>query len=387
MNSEFFYVAPTLYGPDPYKLLVLPIIVILLFERFVTGKLSLGWFGGWVISFLGIALFGVIVGYFYGQSLALGIKAAKFVPFMLAYFLVAGRPIDADKFSRYFVAMALGVGAIATIQYFLPPDTFILTGMSEKMKLAKLENPRLTIGQFVVPVAAVMAFAQYKRNFSAFFLIAAVLLLLECIFIQQTRVIIAGIFLSLVVVYLLSTKLTILRVSFFLILAGIFLGTFLVVRADVSNLAPIKETRLDIEKRRGSYQARVNAYTHYWQEIGKKLVFGRGLLNFNWQGNKDKYLQHQKGVHLSDIGIFQFFVQAGLLGFLWFIYGFFKLWGKIFRYRDYVSIASYFILGTFTMPTIDMFLRFDSMFLFAVFLGIFSTVTWVNKSPTTVQET
>jgi hypothetical protein len=383
---ELFYLAPQIQGPDNYKFLLLPIIIILMFESIITGKLALGRYGWWVISFLLISVVGIIVAYFSGQSLDLGIKAAKYVPLILVYFLLSGRDIDAHKFSRYFIAMALIVAAIAAIQYFLPPKFILFTGMSDVMKLLRLESPRVSIGQFVISAAAVMAFAQSKRSSNWFFLFAAFVLFLEVLFIQQTRAFIVSVFLSMVLVHFLSHKLTMLRISSMLIIAGVFLSALLIVGADIYDIGLVKRTETDIVQRKGSYQGRIVAYTYYWKEIEKKPLLGRGLLNFNWKENKENILQQEKGIHLSDIGITHFFVQAGLVGFLWFIYGLFQIWRDIFRFREYMFISSYFILATFTMLTIDMYLRVDSMFLFASFLGMFSTTTFTNNTSTAVKE-
>jgi hypothetical protein len=118
----------------------------------------------------------------------------------------------------------------------------------------------------------------------------------------------------------------------------------------------------------------LNAYNHYWKELQKQPVTGLGMLNFNWDGNTEKRLQVYRGIHLSDIGVVHFLVQAGLVGFLWLMYGLMKIWKDILFFRKHLSVACYFIIGTFTLPTLDMFLRKDSLFLFAVFLGLSSSI-------------
>ena len=85
-------------------------------------------------------------------------------------------------------------------------------------------------------------------------------------------------------------------------------------------------------------------------------------------------MQEQYGIHLSDIGVMDFLVQAGLIGIVWLAYGLFSLWKDILLYRKHLVAACYFIIGTFAMPTIDMFFRNDSLFLFAVFLGLSSSI-------------
>src|SRR5690242_16880395 len=72
---ECFYVPPGIQGPEGYKYVLLPIIIALFAVSVVSGKASRGRYGGWVISFLAISILGLIVAYFSGQELALGIKA------------------------------------------------------------------------------------------------------------------------------------------------------------------------------------------------------------------------------------------------------------------------------------------------------------------------
>lgn len=367
--SEFFYLLPAFAG---FRYLLLPMLAILLVESFLTGKLAMGRFGWWVLGFIGISLLGVVVATTHGQGIVLGIKAAKFIPLVLVYFLVAGRQIDGERFARYFIGMAFVVGIIAAVQYVLPAKIVIFPGMPEAMKLGRLENPRVTVGQFVISAAAVVSFALYARKRGTEYLLVALALFAEVLLIQKTRVLTAGVFLSLFLVYILSRKLTMLRLSAYLVLTGILMGVFLVASDQITEIEIVRRTHADVVKKKGSFQGRINAYQHYWQEIEKRPLLGRGLLNFNWEGNKDKFLQQEMGIHLSDIGIMHFFVQAGLLGILWFAFGLLKLWRDVIAHRELLCLSAYFVVATLTLPTIDFFLRSDSMFLFAVFLGIFA---------------
>mgnify|MGYP000437704258 CR=1 FL=1 len=368
--SEFFYLLPAFAG---FRYLLLPMLVILLVESFLTGKLSMGRYGWWVLGFIFISILGIVVAAIHGQGLMFGIKAAKFIPLVLIYYLIAGRQIDAERFVRYFIAMACVVGIIATVQYFLPGNVVIFPGMPEAMKLARLENPRVTIGQFVISAAAMASFALYARRSGTLYLLVALALFAEVFFIQKTRVLTVGVLLSLFLVYVLSRKLTTLRLSAYLVLTGFIMGVFLVASARIAETEVVRRTHADIVKKKGSFQGRINAYQHYWKEIEKNPLFGRGLLNFNWEGNRDKFLQQEMGIHLSDIGIMHFFVQAGLFGMLWFAFGLLKLWRDVIAHRELLCLSAYVALATLTLPTIDFFLRSDSMFLFAVFLGIFAS--------------
>ena len=379
MYSEFFYLLPRIDGPEDYKLLLLPMISVLFFESLINRKLAFGRYGWWLLSFLTISVLGVFVAWFSGQSLSLGVKAAKFIPLVMVYFLLAGRQIQVEKFSNYFILMGFAVTSVALI--FLVTNGAInpFLGVGQEKLLDHLGKPRITIGQYVVSAAALMAFVKYKKNSSIMFLFASVALFGEVVFIQQTRGFILAILLSMFIVYMLSSKLTPLRISFYLILTGAVCCSWLLFSdADFSSFSLVKRTRSDFSKQGGSYggsaQARLNAYTYYWKQIQQRPIVGRGIYNFNWEGNSEKRLQEYEGIYLSDIGITHFIVQAGLVGAIWIIYGLLKIWKDVWGYRKNLVVSCYFIIGTITLPTLDMFLRKDSLFLFAVFLGLSSSI-------------
>lgn len=376
--SECFYLLPRIKGPEDYKLLLLPMIAVLLFESLITRKLALGRYGGWVLSFLAISVLGVFVAWSSGQSLILGLKAAKFIPLVMVYFLVAGRGIQIEKFSIYFILMALAVSVVSLIFFASHGTVNPFVGIEQKMLVDHLGNPRVTVGQFVISTAAVMALARYKQNSNIMFLVAAVLLFAEVLFVQQTRGFVVAVFLGMIGVYALSTKLTPISISLYLLVIGsVFSAGLFFSTADLSSLSVVKRSQTDLVKRGGSYgssvQARLNAYTYYWEQIQQNPLIGRGIYNFNWAGNNEKQLQALKGVHLSDIGITHFIVQAGLIGALWIAYGLLKIWRDIWLYRKSLVVSCYFIIATFAMPTLDILLLTNALFMFGVFLGLVSS--------------
>ena len=375
----FFYLLPRIMEPDNYKLLLLPMILVLMFESFLSGNLSLGRYGWWVICFMGISLFGIMVAWSSGQGISLGLKAAKFIPLVMVYFLLAGRKINTEKFSTYFIVISLAVASMATISSLTHGAINFFPGIPQDMLIEQPGRLRITAGQFVISAAAVIAFARYRQSSSIRFLLASAALLGEVIFVQQTRGLIVAILLSMFVVFVLSRELTMLRVSMYFLFTGFCLASWLLLPSvDFSSIGFVKRTQTDMVRRYGSYggslQARLNAYDYYWKQLQKRPITGRGIWNFNWEDNPDKRMQEQYGIHLSDIGVMDFLVQAGLIGIVWLAYGLFRLWKDILLYRKYLVAACYFIIGTFAMPTIDMFFRNDSLFLFAVFLGLSSSI-------------
>jgi hypothetical protein len=379
VSFDFFYILPGF----EYNLILLPMLGIVLFIEFLRGKLSLGRYGWWVIGYLGITLFGIMVGFFSGQSIASGIKAAKYTPLVMIYFLLAGREVDYSKFARYFIRMSVAVAVLDIVYMYTHLNVF--HGMPEYMldQLSESGRSRVVIGQFVIAASTVMAFALYQKRKGLIYLPVSAALFASLCFVQQTRGFIVGTFLGLLFVMVLSRGLTAARAAAFLVVGGILAFAFITV--DLNDLSLhqvgfIKRSQSDFSKKNGrfgnSLQARLNGYEYYGNELLKHPLTGRGLLNLNWSGNSEKKLQKYRGIWLADIGIMAFLVQSGLAGALWLVYGLFKIWKDVFRYRTQMVITSYFILGTITMPDLDMFFRSSppelSLFLFAVFLGIAS---------------
>ena len=384
INFEFFYLVPSIAGADNYKLLLLPMLTVLLLENLLRGQLSLGRYGLWVAGFLGLSVLGVLVAWSAGQGVTMGIKAAKFIPLVMVYFLLAGRMIEAERFSRYFIVMGLGVASLATVSYMTHGAFNLFPGLPRELA-EQSGRLRVTAGQFVISLGAIIAFARFWQGSRPWYILASALLFTEVVIVQQTRgFIVAGI-LSMVVVFILSRKITLMRVTKYTFFSVCLALSMLLASADLSNIGFVKRTQTDMVKRGGSYggslQARLNAYEYYWKELQKQPLTGRGMMNFNWEGNPDRKLQKKYGIHLSDIGVMSLVVQAGLAGVAWLVYGLLRLWRGILTYGGrHLVPACYFIIGTFSLPTLDMFFRNECLFLFGIFLGLSSSVIMAAKA-------
>jgi len=384
INFEFFYLVPGIAGTDNYKLLLLPMLTVLLFSSLVRGQLSFGRYGLWVAGFMGISMLGVLVAWSSGQGIDLGIKAAKYIPLVMVYFLLAGRKIDAERFSTYFVIMGLAVAFLATVSYLTHGAINLFPGMPREL-IEQSGRLRVTAGQFVISIGAVVAFARFWQGSRIWFLLASIVLFTDVVVVQQTRGFIAAGILSMGAVFILSRKVTVMRVAKYAFFSACLALSFLFSSVDFSGLEFVKRTQADMERRGGSYggslQARLNAYEYYWNELRQQPLTGRGMLNFNWEGNPDRKLQKKYGIHLSDIGVMSFVVQAGLIGVAWLAYGLFRLWRDMLVYGSMqLFTACYFIVGTFSMPTLDMFFRSECLFLFGIFLGLSSSVIMAAKA-------
>lgn len=373
---EFFYIIPVASGYNKYLLLM--IVFILFAINMIKGNLELNRYGLWIIGYLMISLLSIVVAYFSGQGIILGIKAAKFIPLVLIYFIVGGQKLDSDKFVKYFISIGLGITILCTVYYVSYASINPFFGMTVSLDSYQTDRLRITIGQYVISAASIMAYAAYQKGKGIAYLIVALCLFLEVILIQQTRGFIAGLLLSAIVIHMASRKLTAIRFSLWLTIFGFMMISMTALTySDLNKINFFKRIDEDLKKIEGRYggslQARLDAYKYYLKVIENNSITGRGLFNFNWTGNSERYLQEHYSIHLSDIGIMHFFVQSGLIGILWFFYGLIKLLKHSLSFKDQLSFGSYFVLGAFVLPTLDMFLDTEnSLFLFAIVLGIFS---------------
>ena len=173
--------------------------------------------------------------------------------------MLAKREINTEKFAKYFIIMGLAVAAIAAVQYFMQDRINLFPGLPKDLIndniFERNATYRITIGHLVIPVAAVIAFARYRQCRNLFYLFSTILLLSELVIIQQTRTKIAAVFLSMVVVYVLSSRLTAMRISVYIIFTGLILTSSLFLTAsDFYSISLVNRTKTDIEKRKGSYR-------------------------------------------------------------------------------------------------------------------------------------
>jgi hypothetical protein len=388
LSQSFFYLLPKSTITDNLNLILLSIIIILLFERIITHRLILGRYGVWVSLFMVLLIIGILVAYMAGQDLLLGVKAAKYMPVILIYFTVINSSINLNKFLKYYIILAILVAALTVIQSVLGDSLSIFPGIPDwyTEQYERTGMLRLSVGYFVIASAAVISFAIFLQTYNIFYLIAAVCLDIQIVFICQTRAVIVGVALSILFLIVMVKNFSISRVIIIittcclLSLGYSFFLTEKPIGIAITNL--IKQSQNEISKNKGSYGARRQTYIYYFRQLKQKIFLGQGVLNINWEMNPEKKLK-KAGLFLADIGIMDLFVMSGLAGFVWFLFGFLKMWKDILLYREYLQASSYIILATIIMPTIDLFFYSGAIFLFGVFLGLFTNAISVKKIPTT----
>ena len=372
LNFECFYLLPQIGEAENYKMLVLTMFPILLCELALRRKLTWGRYGHVIVSFLLLSAIAVAVALVSGQEIILGIKAAKMRILALAYFFVVALEINDVKFAKYFVIMGVVVAGIIFLGYALYGHINIFAYAPAKDFHVRSGHLRMVIGAPLIAASACVAFARFVRTSSAFYLAAAVLLFMEMMFIQQIRIYVAGIFLSMLVLYGLSRSISVGRILVYVMVALVFMAFWQFwLKSGVENVGLVKLTQSEVMHQGGSYGARVQAYAYYWREIETSIFFGNGIRHSEWEKNPELRMQ-LRGIHLSDIGIMHLFVESGVLGLIWLVFALFFIWRDIIKFRNFLHISSYVVLATIIIPLIDLLIRSDTAFVFVTFLGILS---------------
>ncbi len=213
VNFEFFFILPMLGRFPVYRLMDVMLVLLLVLVRLLRGDLALGRYGFWVLLITPISLMAILKAYCSGQSLLLGVKATKFVPLLLSYFLFVGKDVNPERFAFGLVIMAVGISAMV-VAHSVFANTFnpfwgLSTEMREALITERLGRSRNAIGSFAIAVAGVSAFACFLRSrYPRLVLIAAIALFLEIVFVTQVRMLIIVMMVAMLFLYVRARRLS-----------------------------------------------------------------------------------------------------------------------------------------------------------------------------------
>jgi len=386
INFEGFYLLPQIGRFPIYHYIDILFISLFVPIRFFKGELRFGRYGIWIAVFILLLLNSIFVAHLSGQGFDLGFKAVKSYFLILAYFLFMNTSFSDDKFAKYFILMGIAIAVTVCLQYLFYEHINIFPGLSEELREAlikqRLGKPRINIGSIVTAIAGVLSFASFcKKDEGKFlYLLTSVSLFLYILIINQTRMLVLAMLVSMLVLFFLANKHhpgKIILVIFSITLIVMVGSFFTDLIREHSSLVQL--TKIEMTRKQGSVHARLQAYEFYWREILKHPFLGQGILNLNWAKNPETRL-HLLGINLSDIGIISWVFTAGTIGFVWFITGLGLIWSDIMRCNRCLIASAFLILATISMPTIDLFIRKDHIILFAIFLAIFSNGVAASKA-------
>ena len=408
VNFNFFHLIPRIGSSDLYKESLLVVLLFYLFEEYIArdhilhkkniGSLaspSAGIYRNIVLGYFAIGTMGVWVAFYNGQSLELGVKALKFYPLILVYFLIIKRGLNVEKFTCYFLWMAIAIAALVFIQFliygkmslfFFYENSIVREGGDRGLRLFE--------GSTIIFIGMITAFIKWLKTHRVQFLCMAIFLFTHIFIVIQTR----SILVSLILVMLLVTFLLYrhkkgsLIKKLYLVASGVLLiALYVIYNQDVIfGQGIVTQTINDLQgisstgQGAGNLQIRLLGYQHYWQELQTFWLTGRGLLNLAWPGNPDSYLMEMYGFHLSDIGVFHVIVNFGLAGAIFLVIMVLVILMRLSCLIDTApEVACYFLLGIILLPIRDMFFRSDCIFVFAIFSACadlaLSSMTIQNK--------
>ncbi len=393
INFDFFHLIPRIGKFDIYREIVLIVVFFYALETFFIARIinkgrenqfKFGRFGKYVVFYFFLLLFGLIVATINGQSVVMGVKAIKWYPSIIIFFIVLARKIDSDKFLRYFVLIALTLSILVLCQYALYNKFhffFFYDDFVDHIRgIGQIRGLRILEGNSVIVIGCLLSigFLITKRNF--FYLLCTALMLSVIVIVMQVRSQIATIFLTSFFLYLLHNGISTKKIgiSIYLVCAMMIIISIIpmLTKSNIFSESRLIQTTLrDLDGISrfggiGNINIRLLCLDQYWNLYKENWFLGRGILNINWHGNIDYYFQQRFNFHLIDLGVFHFVVNHGVLGWI-FIFSLMKLLFKqLLKLNRYPILASYFISGIILMPIIDLFFRFDRVLLFGIFLAL-----------------
>jgi hypothetical protein len=237
---------------------------------------------------------------------------------------------------------------------------------------------RFLVGGFFTIFAPLLAFGEYLRTNKKTYLLAFLYMAGTIILQGQTRMIIAGLLVSLSLMLYFSKKLNFIKAMFLggiMIIIFTWIVTIIVEKTFFGKLLPL--TRQEIIKKEGSYGVRLKGYEYYMSKINESPFLGSGIWYDSYRGANPENVTH-KGIYLSDLGITGFLFHFGFLGLIWMLLLFRKIYIALFKNITTVNraipygILGYFIFGVSVMSTIDCFFSQGTILYFSLALAILS---------------
>lgn len=370
INMEFFFLIPSYSGYYNYKLILVPLLILIPLEMILRGRMKMGSGGVLALLFFALLYLGIVISYAHGQSFSYGIKAIKIQLLWLSYFLVINQDIDIEKFSHFFILLCIGMVIIIFANIHIFDGRLISADMHERYMKERLGNLRFGMGAMFISIGCTMAFIKYLKSGSMLNLVFFVILIFHLLFVAQSRMIVFGVILSCMVMYLIISRLTPKKIVIVTVLTCLMVPSVLIFGQAMKSFGLVKITIEDISERKNTYTARLDAYAYYFGKIMESPIFGYGYENDNWEGNPKEKLM-EKGLFATDIGITEFFYNNGMIGLVWFLaisLSIFKCC-KTIRYA-YPEIVCYFILAYTTIITLDYFFHSTKIFVFGLFYGL-----------------
>lgn len=378
INEEFFFLIPRLGTADKdYQYQGFMYIILLItgawyfFREDKGNEVS---FNKMIISLLLIVLAGVINSYFQGQPIIFGLSAARGYFLILFYFIFMAKNIERQKLFKLIIITGVLLSLINNIQYIFFGKLNIFYFFRETERAGQL---RFILGGFFITFSSFLALGEYLIAKKKIYLVAFIYMVATVIIQGQTRATIGGIIVATSLLLVLSKKINFSKA----VLIGIPLFALSIWILPViqstffSNL--YKLTKYEITQQEGGVRIRLDTYDYYLRELMSSPIIGRGIWNVAFRENNPEDMKY-KSIYISDIGISSLLFRFGLIGAIWLIMLFSKVYKLAFlnikRLRENVhyGLIGYFIFIISIMPTINRLTHHRSIIYLALVLALFS---------------
>jgi hypothetical protein len=202
----------------------------------------------------------------------------------------------------------------------------------------------------------------------------------------KTRAVIWGFLVTLLLLLYLAKRINFRKT----VLIGVPLMSFIIWIGPAIQSSFISEiydlTKREFSEKSGNVGIRFDAYEYYFGEIRKSPLIGRGIWSDSFDaflGDNPQNMEH-KGLYLSDIGITIIIFHFGLMGVIWLLILFKKIYKSAFigigKLKENISagLVGYFIFGLVTMPTLNCFLSLGTIIYLALVLALFNQQSYAS---------
>lgn len=312
-------------------------------------------FNKYVIAFMFIIGIALVYTLLHGQPLRYGLGAVRYYFFILFYFVFMSRKINVERLFKLIIIVGVILFLLNNIQYIFFGKITIFHVTREGERAGVL---RFLAGDYFSTFAFLIAFGEYLKTRKKIYLGIAVYIFAITTLQGQTRMVIFGLVVTIFIMMYLAKFIDFAKLLLFGV-SSLVLVVWLLPAIQSSIIGKLFElTKYEYSGRTGNIGVRFDTYEYYLREFVKSPLIGRGVWNDGFRENNPEDLK-DKGIHLSDIGIMSVIFHFGMIGVLWLIFLFAKIYKNIFpgKNRTYNNIQygliGYFIYNIITMVTLN----------------------------------
>lgn len=359
LNHEVFFLFPQMeliagrqYFQDFLYGIILITGVWYFFRKRDENEIS---FNKYVIAFLFIIGIALVYTLLHGQPLRYGLGAARYYFFILFYFVFMSRKINVERLFKLIIIAGVILFLLNNIQYIFFGKITIFHVTREGERAGVL---RFLAGGYFSTFALLITFGEYLKRRKKIYLGVAVYIFAITTLQGQTRMVIFGLVVTIFIMMYLARFIDFAKLLLFGVPA-LVLVVWLLPVIQSSIIGKLFElTKYEYSGRTGNIGVRFDTYEYYLSEFVKSPLIGRGVWDDGFRENNPEDLK-DKGIHLSDIGIMSVLFHFGMMGLLWLIFIFAKIYKNIFPGKDRLydnvqyGLIGYFIYNIITMVTLN----------------------------------